>query len=262
MDGDGVIDIAVGADEDSSAGTDEGAVYIHYMNANGSIKSTVKINDATANGPTLSNNMKYGSSVENIGDLDGDEINDMVVGSPGTKSYHKGMVHIHFMNANGSIKSTVQVDGWNLPGDSTWNNWCACYIAFGTAIVNMGDQNNDGVTDIAVGASMFGYGADRDGNGSLDSRMDKGAVFILHMKADGSVDDSFIIDDKTPNGPAIWNSGNQWKGQFGSSLASADIDDDGKLDYSAGTIGAQVLDLSLIHISEPTRLGMISYDVF
>ena len=166
-----------------------------------------------------------------MGDIDGDGVNDMAVGAP-SDTNNKGMAFLHFMNANGSIKSTVNIDGTTLPDDSTHNDWCNCYIMFGTGIANIGDQNNDGVNDMAVGASQYGYGADRDGNGQLDTRMDKGAVFVLNMNANGSVKSSLLIDDKTPNGPAIY--GGSWRGQFGSSIEAADIDGNGRLDLIVG----------------------------
>ncbi len=81
LDGDGVNDLAVGANLDSGAGTKEGAVHIMFMNTDGSVDSTVEIDDDTTNGPTLTNNDRFGVSVANIGDLDGDGVNDLAVGA-------------------------------------------------------------------------------------------------------------------------------------------------------------------------------------
>ena len=53
MDGDGVNDLAVGANLDDDGGANRGAVHIFFMNTDGSVDSTVEINDSTANGPTL-----------------------------------------------------------------------------------------------------------------------------------------------------------------------------------------------------------------
>ena len=47
----------------------------------GSVDSTVEINDSTDNGPDLDNIDKFGMSVANIGDLDGDGVNDLAVGA-------------------------------------------------------------------------------------------------------------------------------------------------------------------------------------
>ena len=51
-----------------------GAVDILFMNTDGSVKSTTKIDDSTANGPTLANYDRFGKSVTSLGDLDGDGV--------------------------------------------------------------------------------------------------------------------------------------------------------------------------------------------
>ena len=51
----------------------------------GSVDSTVEINDSTDNGPDLDDIDKFGLSVTNIGDLDGDGGNDLAVGAPNSE---------------------------------------------------------------------------------------------------------------------------------------------------------------------------------
>jgi hypothetical protein len=75
-------DIAVGRTGES-AGTGRGGVYIHFMNTNATIRSTVHITDGTTNGPTLATGDTYGYSIANIGDLNNDGIDDIAVGSYG-----------------------------------------------------------------------------------------------------------------------------------------------------------------------------------
>ena len=75
-----VNDLAVGANRadmdesgNASGGDARGAVHIIFMNTDGSVDSTVEINDSTTNGPTLTNSDQvWNMSVANIGDLDGD----------------------------------------------------------------------------------------------------------------------------------------------------------------------------------------------
>ena len=207
-------------------------MYIHYLNANGSVKSTVKINENTANGPSVHSHGNYGNSVENIGDLDGDGVNDLAVGELNHDSHSgEGAVNIHFLNANGSIKSTVKIDPSTMAGDKTSSN--QSYVFFGSSITNIGDHNRDGVTDIAVGSNEGYYNED----GTHRGEMSKGSVYLLHMKTDGTVKESFRIDEDFPSGPQIGNGNGAWHGQFGSSIAAADIDGDFRLDLVVGSPG-------------------------
>jgi len=68
------------------------------MNTDGSIDSTVEINDSTTNGPTLTNEDRFGA-VTNIGDLNGDGVNDIAVGAyhDNGSGSNRGAVHIMFM---------------------------------------------------------------------------------------------------------------------------------------------------------------------
>ncbi|MCH7916106.1 MAG: FG-GAP repeat protein, partial [Deltaproteobacteria bacterium] len=111
LDGDGVADIAVGAFQDDGGGIATGAIHILFMNTDGSIDSTVKINDSTVNGPDLSEGDAFGVSVANIGDLNGDGVADIAAGADfddGGGS-DRGAIHIMFMNTDGSIHATVEV---------------------------------------------------------------------------------------------------------------------------------------------------------
>ena len=93
-------------------------------NSDGSVDSTSVINDSTTNGPTLADSDQFGWSVANIGDLDGDGVNDLAVGANlddmdengvADEGDNRGAVHILFMNTDGSVDSTLEIN------DSTTN---------------------------------------------------------------------------------------------------------------------------------------------
>ena len=216
LDGDGVNDLAVGAPKDHAGGSDRGQVYIIFMNADGSVDSTVKIDDTTTNGPDLTNNDNFGHSVANIGDLNDDGVNDLAVGAPedNTGGADRGTVHILFMNADGSVDSTVDIDD-----DTTNGPDLADEDYFGHSVANIGDLDGDGVNDLAVGAPKDHAGGS-----------DRGQVYIIFMNADGSVDSTVKIDDTTTNGPDLTNNDN-----FGHSVANiGDLNDDGVNDLAVG----------------------------
>ncbi len=219
LNGDGVLDIAVGAPGDDDGGTNRGAVHILFMNDDGSVTNTIEINDSTQNGPELSNGDSFGVSITNIGDLNGDGVLDIAVGATfdddgGTNS---GAIHILFMNDDGSVTNTIEIN------DSTQNGpELETADLFGSSIANIGDLNGDGVLDIAVGAQ-----SDDDGG------TNRGAVHILFMNDDGSVTNTIEINDSTQNGPELSNGD-----FFGSSIANiGDLNNDGTPDIAVDAHG-------------------------
>ncbi|MCH8315735.1 MAG: FG-GAP repeat protein, partial [Planctomycetes bacterium] len=82
LDGDGVGDLAVGAFADDDGGLDRGAVWVLFMNTDGTVKSHQKIS-ATQGGftGTLDDGDKFGHSAASLGDLDGDGVGDLAVGA-------------------------------------------------------------------------------------------------------------------------------------------------------------------------------------
>jgi len=222
LNGDGVSDIAVGAHRDDNGGSNRGAIHIMFMNPNGSVDSTVEINDGTVNGPVLSNVDEFGTSVANIGDLNGDGVSDIAVGAIGDDNggNNRGAIHIMFMNPNGSVDSTVEINDGIVNGPVLSDG-----DQFGASVANIGDLNGDGVSDIAVGASLDDF------KGGIN----RGAIHIMFMNPDGSgsVLSTVEIDSSTANGPVL----SDFDG-FGTSVANiGDLNGDGVSDIAVGAIG-------------------------
>ncbi|MGJ8726603.1 MAG: SdrD B-like domain-containing protein [Roseibacillus sp.] len=123
IDNDGVIDYAVGSpfrDLDESNEMDlvnvnQGAVLINFMNADGSVKSSVEIAEGTAAASGLLAGLSafdyFGYSLEPIGDVNGDGIPDLAVGAYGTNvgNVGRGAVYLLFLDTDGSLKDLKKI---------------------------------------------------------------------------------------------------------------------------------------------------------
>ena len=126
LDGDGVNDLAVGANGDDDGGIQRGAVHIIFMNTDGSVDSTVEINSSTVNGPTLTDSDYFGTSVANIGDLDGDGVNDLAVGADGDAGAGSLRGAVHIMIIEGALSSSSgSTSGEEKKSDSECNDCTA-----------------------------------------------------------------------------------------------------------------------------------------
>lgn len=210
LDGDGVVDLAVGAAGDSASVSQGGAVHVLYLNSNGTVKSSLRIASGVNGGPSLSNGDSFGSAMANIGDLDGDGVADLAVGAYGD------VLYVLLLNASGTVKASTKI-GDGLNGGPSLSG----YDGFGFAIANIGDLDGDGVTDLAVGAEY-------DTTGGYH----RGAVHILFMNDDGTVKSTAKIASGTPGAPELEDDVH-----FGSSVAGVgDMNGDGVKDLAVGSV--------------------------
>ena len=219
LDGDGVTDIAVGAPFDDDGGNMRGAVWILFLNSDGTVKAHQKISalEGGFTGGTAFEDM-FGLAVEGIGDLDGDGVPDLAAGAPkdddgGPRS---GSVWILFLNTDGTVKGHQQISN-DVGG---MNSLIGSEDEFGTSIGSLGDFDADGVDDLVVGAIL--------NDGGLQNN---GAVWVLFMNSDGTVHDQQKINDlegnfSGPLHPEDW---------FGSGVTTiGDFDGDGQGDIAVG----------------------------
>ncbi|WP_179375958.1 FG-GAP-like repeat-containing protein [Winogradskyella wichelsiae] len=272
VNGDGVIDLVIGARSDDDGGVDTGAVYILFMNSDGTVQNNQKISMLEGGfTETLNVGNFFGYGVAGIGDYDLDGIPDIAVSSPVPPNNSLYIIHLNVdgtvkdyvkneniiangLTAIGDINGDHRVDlvACNPGSDVGGTNRGAIDILFlneasqimytntvtinstqggfgvgledgdqfgGREVAMLGDIDNDGTKELAVGAFMSDGG--------------KGAIWILSLNSttfnveskvkitegtNGFTDE--LVTDLNPNGT--------FGGQFGHAMCAAgDIDGDG-----------------------------------
>jgi hypothetical protein len=175
INGDGITDLAVGTVGDSTGGFQTGAVYILHLNTDGTVKNTTKLAHNTGGVGNLAKFGKFGEYVGRIDDLNGDGINDLLVGTPSDTNggWSTGAVHILFLEAVGTVKNHIKIhrNSGHFPAEITKSD------KFGSGVAGIGDLNGDGVSEIAIG--------NRQATGI---NLGDGAVWIAFMQKSGVID--------------------------------------------------------------------------
>jgi hypothetical protein len=141
---DGIDDIATNISDPVSF---KRFVVILFMNSNGTVKSHELIGEGQGlSGIYFSSG--FATSITNMGDLNGDGVNDIAVGdnSAGGSNSQTGVVNIIYLNTDGTVKSFKQINRdviFSLPNNGS----------FGAGVASLGDLNKDGYTDLAVASS-------------------------------------------------------------------------------------------------------------
>ena len=165
--------LAVGAPNaapQSVGRTRPGTVFLFALTSQGIVTAVDLI--PTASSPlraAITHNDRFGSSVAEIGDLDGDGLAELAIGAKGddTRGVQAGAVYVIFLSpagANGTFPRVTRHVKLSSPAGA--------YGAFGSTIASAGDLNGDGHPDLVVGAP----GATR-----------VGAVYLLTLRANGTM---------------------------------------------------------------------------
>ncbi len=203
LDGDGITELAVGDQNDAD---EAGAVYILFLNTDGTLKNLSKI---TGNPPETQEPVPYrrfGVSLASPGDLDGDSVADLAVGQENTS------LQIIFLNKDGTEKSRR-----DLTAGTNGMPEYVRFSSFGESLTAMGDMDGDGVTDLAAGGGAYKNG--------------QGMVCILMLNSDGSVKRTVEL---TPG--SMGRMRLERDEHFGTSLTNAgDLDGNGIQDLVVGS---------------------------
>ncbi|XP_017558140.1 integrin alpha-9 isoform X1 [Pygocentrus nattereri] len=198
------IDVAAGAPQDGG----EGKVYIFR------IEGTSLVKTFQASGKMMGS--YFGSSLCAV-DLNADGLSDLLVGAPMFSEVRdEGQVYVYLSRGNG-----VMEEAKILNGENAYN------AHFGECITTLGDIDDDGYQDVAIGAPK------EDDYG--------GAVYIYHGDAMGIVSKYSMRLSGRSISPTLQ--------MFGQSL-SGDVDMDGN-GYPDVTIGAFMADSVVLLRSRP-----------
>lgn len=216
LDGDNVPDLFVGANGDDDGGSNCGAVWVVFLNSNGTVKRKQKISNTRGGlGSVIVSGGHFGLSVASIGDIDNDGISDVAIGTPNDNDggTGRGAFWVLFLNAADSVKGKQKIS--DLQGDFN-DTFSGNSTGFGVSLSAAGDFNGDGNEDVLVGSSSM------DGTGS---------VHLLYLGTDGKVDGYKKINNQNGNFPVTLQSGRF----FGRGLCMInDINGDGHRDVLIG----------------------------
>lgn len=194
------------------------------------VNNRVEIDDDDI--PALLAGDSFGYQIESIGDLDGDGVIDLasVNYSDDSIEANVGSILILFMNDNGSVKGTNEIvmdataAGLNgcIVGDSTNRDTTSLeQIAF------VGDLDGDGEPTLALGA-----------NSNDHPIANSGAVYMLELNSDGTVDNCVLITEDSNNfdpGAGVYRqSGEGQAANFGWPVIATDLNGDGQNELIVG----------------------------
>jgi hypothetical protein len=260
LDGDGVLDIAVGAWGDGDV-SGAGAVWILFLNSNGTVKNYQKISATQGGLIGLTESRQFGYGVTSLGDLNGDGITDIAVGSPtydNDGGLYRGCVWILFLNNNGTVKAQQKINDYQGGFTGILDDG----DRFGIAVENIGDINNDGIVDIAVNSV-------NDDDGASNA----GAIYILSLNSNGTVKNTKKISAIEGGFSGVVAAEDRFGGSFAGVgdidgdgvndlLTSSNLSDDGGLDKGKVWIvylnsDATVKGYDEINYQNPWLLGLL-----
>ncbi len=199
VNGDGFSDVLVGAISFDNGQTNEGRVFLYLGSSTGlaTIPSwTAESNQAFA---------QFGFSVATAGDVNGDGLSDVIVGSYlyDNGQADEGRVSLYY----GSATALSSTPAWTAESDQV-DAW------FGYSVATAGDVNRDEYSDVIIGSIAYDNG-----------EANEGRVFVYLGSSSGLA-----------TSPAWTAESDQGGAQFGHSVATAgDVNGDGYSDVIIGS---------------------------
>ncbi len=199
VNGDGYSDVIVGAHGYDGSQTNEGRTHVYYGSAAG-LNSTA--------GWTIESDQDgayFGYSVGTAGDVNGDGYSDIIVGAYlyDNSQTDEGRAYVY----HGSPSGLVTTSDWTAEGNQNEAN-------FGLSVSTAGDVDNDGYSDVIVGAPLY----------DITGKADAGRAYVYTGTASGL------------STVAAWTADSDLAGaKFGQSVSTAgDVNGDGYADVIVG----------------------------
>ncbi|MFA7000564.1 MAG: FG-GAP-like repeat-containing protein [Candidatus Omnitrophota bacterium] len=203
VNGDGYSDILVGARSYMSLGK----AYV-FHGSSGGITGTAASAAWSATGGKTGDYFSY--TLAGAGDINGDGYSDVIVGAYQYAS-GQGRIYVYYGNE--------WRQGGGVGDDPSWQGTGVTNGYFGYSVATAGDVNNDGYSDVIVGAPV----------GTVSA----GRVYVFHGSAQGVTGSA--------SSPAWSVAGEGEDDWFGYSVATAgDVNNDGYSDIIVGTSGDSI----------------------
>ncbi len=198
VNGDGYDDVIIGAPFYDNGEIDEGKAFLYLGSPIGLLPIaiwTAESNQASA---------QFGWSVSTAGDVNGDGFDDIIIGANqfDNDQMDEGKAYVYY----GSILGPSLLPNWTVEGNQSGSQ-------FGWTVTGAGDVNNDGYSDVLIGAPLYD-----------DAMTDQGRVFLYEGSPSGL------------SSLSSWNAeSDQASSYFGISVSSAgDVNGDGYTDIVVG----------------------------
>ncbi len=179
INGDGYDDVIVGARVAENNGRWSGSAYIVFgKSGNTDTVELANFGDAgNTEGFRIDGSTHYfaGDSVSGAGDVNGDDIPDVIVGTPGTGNNYRedsGSAHVVFGKSTNETVGLANfgdagnAEGFRIDGGGSRDR-------AGYSVSGVGDVNGDDIPDVIVGS----HGADNNG------RLDSGSAYTVFGKS-------------------------------------------------------------------------------